>query len=154
MPMVLRDLMRTAHVLAGGVWVGGSVMYLLVIGPTLKLGRTGPEVGAMLGQLFRRLVNLCIGILLLSGVYLIFDRLSSVEVGTAYIVVLVVKVAAALAMFALALYQAQEARRLAKRRGRLWRATPRVILGLGILTVLLGAALTTLYEAALAPGIR
>src|SRR6185437_921867 len=99
MPIVLRDLMRTAHVLAGGVWVGGSVVYLLVIAPALKLGHAGPEVGALAGQLFRRLVNLCIGILLLSGVYLIVDRLSSVEVGTAYVVVLVVKVAVALAMF-------------------------------------------------------
>jgi putative copper export protein len=152
--MVLHDLMRTAHVLAGGVWVGGSVVYLLVIAPALKLGHAGPEVGALAGQLFRRLVNLCIGILLLSGVYLIVDRLSSVEVGTAYVVVLVVKVAVALAMFALALYQAQEARRLAKRRGRLWRLAPRVILALGIVTFLLGAALTTLYEAALASSVR
>lgn len=154
MPFVLRDLMRTAHVLAGGVWVGGSVMYLLVIGPALRAGHAAPEVGALLGKLFGKLVNLCIGVLLLSGVYLIFDRLSSVEVGPAYIAVLAVKVVAALAMFALAYYQAQEARRLARRRGPLWRVTPRLILALGIVTFVLGTALTLLYEAALAPAIR
>jgi putative copper export protein len=154
MMRLLTDVMRTAHVLAGGIWIGGSVMYLAVIGPTLRLRRAAPGVGTLMGELFRRLVNVCIGVLVLSGVYLVFDRLSTVSVGSAYIAVLAVKVVAALAMFALAAYQAQEARRLARRRGPLWQATPRVILALGIVTFLLGAVLTGLYEAALAPGVR
>jgi putative copper export protein len=154
MAIVLRDLMRTAHVLAGGIWVGGGVMYLLVIGPALRRARATPEVGAALGELFRRLVNICSGVLLLTGVYLVFDRLSSEDVGAAYIIVLAIKVLAALAMFGLALYQTQEARRLARRRGALWRVAPRVILALGILTFLLGAVLTGLFEAAIAPGMR
>ncbi len=154
MPLALTAIMRTAHVLAGGVWVGGCVMYLAVIVPALRLGHADPEVGALLGELFRKLVNLCIGVLVLSGVYLVFDRLASAAVGPAYVAVLAVKVAAALAMFALAYYQAQEARRLAKRRGPLWQVTPRLILALGVLTFLLGAVLTGLYEAALVPGTR
>jgi len=58
----------------------------------------------------------------------------------------VVKVLAALAMFGLAAYQAQEARRLAKKRGRMWKLAPQLILWLGVLTFLLGATLTGLYE--------
>lgn len=149
MLMVLRDLMRTAHVLAGGVWVGGSIVYLLVITPALRLGKSGAEVGAEINRLFRSLVNLAIGVLLLSGMYLIFDRLTTTSVGSAYVAVLVVKVLVALAMFGLAAYQAQEARRLARHRGRLWRATPRVILLLGLAAFLLGTILTGLFEAGL-----
>ena len=146
MSYALTDLMRTIHVLAGGVWVGGSLMYLLVIGPAFRLTKPAPEVSAQVARLFRQLVNICIGALLLTGVYLIFDRLSTVTIGVAYLIVLVVKVLAALAMFVLALFQAQEARRPAKQRGRWWRQTPRYILALGVLTFLLGTTLTVLFE--------
>ena len=141
--------MRTAHVLAGGVWVGGSVIYLLVIVPALRLSGAGGQVATQIAALFRRLVNICIGVLVLSGVYLIFDRLASTTVGVTYVVVLAIKTLAALAMIALAAYQAQEARRLAKMRGRMWRVAPLLILWLGVLTFLLGATLTGLFEAGL-----
>lgn len=150
MSYALTDLMRTIHVLAGGVWVGGSVVYLLVIGPAFRLTRPAPEVSAQVARLFRQVVNICIGALLLTGVYLIFDRLSLIAIGPAYLVVLVVKVVAALAMFMLALFQAQEARRPVRQRGRWWRQTPRYILALGVLTFLLGTTLTVLFEIELA----
>lgn len=144
--VVLRDVMRTAHVLAGGVWVGGSVVYLLVIVPAQRLGAAPPAVGAHTAALFRRLVNVCMGVLLLSGVYLTFDRLSAASVGTLYVVVLVVKIAVALAMMALALYQAQAARLLPGRRGRLWKIAPSWVLGLGVVAFLLGTTLTVVFE--------
>ena len=144
---LLTDLMRSVHIVAGAVWVGGSVVYLLVIVPALRLGEAAPRTAALMGDLFRRLVNVCIAALLVSGVYLIVDWLNSTSIGAAYVIVLVVKIAAALAMIALALLQAQEARRLAKRRGKLWRLAPRWILGLGIVTFILGATLTGLFEA-------
>jgi uncharacterized membrane protein len=149
MAFLLRDLMRTAHVLAGGVWVGGSVIYLLVIVPALRVSGAGGQVAAQIAALFRRVVNVCIGVLVLSGVYLIFDRLASTTVGVAYVVTLAVKTVAALSMIGLALFQAQEARRLPKLRGRMWRITPLLILWLGVLTFLLGATLTGLFEAGL-----
>ena len=149
MLQILSTLMRTAHVLAGGVWVGGSVIYLGVIIPALRVADAGSQVAARFAELFRRVVNICIGVLLISGVYLIFDRLASTTVGVTYVIVLVAKVAAALAMILLAVFQAQEARRPAQKRGRLWRLAPRWILGLGILTFLLGATLTTLFELSL-----
>lgn len=144
---VLRDVMRAAHLIAASVWVGGSVVYLLVLLPAFRAGGASAEVAARTAALFRRLVNFCVGVLLLSGVYLVFDRLSSTSVGAAYVITLVVKTLAALTMIALALYQAQEARRLAKHRGRLWKLAPMWILWLGLLTFLLGATLTYLFEA-------
>lgn len=178
--VILRDVMRTIHVLAGGVWIGGSVVYLLAIAPALSLaarrarlrqarlattaGETteqaaapiAPELreaSATIAALFRRLVNISMGALLISGVYLIFDRLTTTTVGVAYIVTLVAKVALALAMFGLAIFQAQEARRPAQKRSRLWSLAPRLILWLGIAVFLLGAVLTGLFESALV-GIR
>ncbi|HUY79436.1 MAG TPA: hypothetical protein VMV29_21970 [Ktedonobacterales bacterium] len=174
--VILRDVMRTIHVLAGGVWIGGSVVYLLAIGPALRLaahnarqrqaqalaegeqtnlaaGRELRDVSATIASLFRRLVNISMGALLISGVYLIFDRLTTTTVGVAYIVTLVAKVALALAMFGLAIFQAQEARRPAAKRSRLWSLAPRLILYLGIVVFLLGAVLTGLFESALV-GVR
>lgn len=152
MDQLPRDLFRAAHVIAAAAWVGGSVMYLLVIGPGLRLAKAPPAVGAAMGALFRRLVTLSVGVLTLTGVYLIFDRLTLITVSAAYLIVLALKVLAALAMFALAAVQAQEARRVLKRRGSAWRVIPRVILALGLLTVFLGAALTSLFEAGLRAG--
>jgi hypothetical protein len=91
-------------------------------------------------------VNVCVVTLLISGVYLVFDRLSAATVGVAYLVTLGVKIGLALAMFTLAALQAQEARRPARLRGPLWRTAPRAILALGVVVFLLGAALTTLFE--------
>ena len=123
-------------------------MYALVLAPAFRAAGASPALSAQVGALFRRLVNLCIAVLVITGVYLIFDRLNTTSVGAAYVVTLAIKVAAALAMVALAVYQAQEARRPAKRRGRLWRIAPLSILWLGVATFLLGTTLTGLYEAA------
>ncbi len=112
MLFVLRSLVYTTHALAAGVWIGGSLVYLVVITPALRLGKAPPEVGAQVARLFRGLVNVCIGALVVTGVFLVFDRLSTVTAGTAYIVVLTLKILVALTLFGLALYQAQEARRL------------------------------------------
>lgn len=146
---VLSVLMRTAHTLAGGVWVGGSLVYLLVITPALRLGKAAPEVSAAIATQFRRLVNISIVTLLLSGVYLMFDRLTTTTVGVAYVVTLAVKIALALTMFGLAIFQAQEARRPARLRGRMWRLAPRLILALGVVVFLLGAALNGLFDVAI-----
>lgn len=147
--LALSALMRTAHTLAGGVWVGGSLVYLVVITPALRLGKAGPEVGARIAASFRRLVNISMTTLLLSGVYLVFDRLNTTTVGVAYVVTLAVKIALALTMFGLAIFQAQEARRPARLRGRMWRLAPRLILALGVAVFLLGAVLSGLFDVAL-----
>ena len=103
MQFLLTDLMRSVHIVAGAVWVGGSVVYLLVIVPALRLAKADHHLAGRLGELFRGLVNVCIVTLLITGVYLIFDRLSTYSVGTAYVVVLVAKIIVSLTMMALAL---------------------------------------------------
>jgi putative copper export protein len=151
MQFVLTDLMRSVHIVAASVWIGGSVVYMLVIVPALRASKADAELSSQIAALFRRLVQICMGALLLSGVYLIVDRLSGASVEAAYIVVLAIKIVVSLTMMALALVQAQEARRRLAHRGRLYYVLPGWILALGIVALVLGVTLTGLYEAGIVP---
>jgi uncharacterized membrane protein len=148
----IRLLMRAAHILAAATWVGGSMMYFVVVLPALRHGGPAPAVAAQVAALFKRMVNICVGVLLLTGAYLTFDRLTQTTLGLPYVIVLGLKIIAALIMFILAMYLAQSnIRRLAKRSTRLSKAAPQLMLALGILVFLLGALLNSLFEAAIAP---
>jgi hypothetical protein len=125
---------------------------MVVIIPALRSGGPAPAVAAQIAALFRRMVNICIGVLLLSGAYLMFDRLTQTMLGWPYLVVLGLKIAIAIGMFVLAIYIGQSnVRRLAKRSTRLSKAAPQLMLALGIIVFILGALLNGLFEAALAP---
>ncbi len=144
--------MRTVHVLAAAAWVGGSIMYQFVVIPALRMAGPAPGVAAQIGLLFKRLVNACVGILLATGVYLMFDRLTQTRLGVPYLIVLGIKVIAALGLFVLALYMAQSnIRRLAKRSTRLSKVAPQLMLALGICIFILGALLNHLFELTIAP---
>ena len=148
----LRLIVRFAHILAAATWVGGSILYLVVVMPALRKGDPAPAVAAQVAALFRRLVNICIGVLLLSGAFMVFDRLTQTTLGLPYLVVLSLKIVSALAMFIVAIYLGQSnIRRLAKRSTRFSKAAPQLMLALGIFVFLLGALLNVLYEAAIAP---
>jgi len=148
----IRLIMRAAHILAAAAWVGGSIFYLAVALPALRNGGSAPGVAGQIAALFKRVVNICMGVLLLSGAYLTFDRLTTTSLGWPYLVVLVLKITAALTLFVLAIYLGQSnIRWLAKRTTRLSKAAPQLMLALGILVFLLGALLNTLFEATIAP---
>lgn len=148
----IRWLVRVVHTLAAAVWVGGSFMYLLVVIPALRSDGPTPAVAAKIAVLFKNMVNICVGLLLFSGAYLMLDRLTQTTLGLPYIVVLGLKIAAVLGLFLLAIYLGQSnIRRLAKRSTRLSRAAPQLMLALGILVFLLGALLNVLFEATIAP---
>lgn len=148
----LRLIVRFAHILAAATWVGGSILYLVVVMPALRKGDPAPAVAAQVAALFRRLVNICIGVLLLSGAFMVFDRLTQTTLGLPYLVVLSLKIVSALAMFIVAIYLGQSnIRRLAKRSTRFSKAAPQLMLALGIFVFLLGALLNVLFEATIAP---
>ena len=148
----LRLIVRFAHILAAATWVGGSILYLVVVMPVLRKGDPAPAVAAQVAALFRRLVNICIGVLLLSGAFMVFDRLTQTTLGLPYLVVLSLKIVSALAMFIVAIYLGQSnIRRLAKRSTRFSKAAPQFMLALGIFVFLLGALLNVLFEATIAP---
>ncbi|HET7639214.1 MAG TPA: CopD family protein [Ktedonobacteraceae bacterium] len=148
----IRLIVRAAHTIAAAAWVGGSILYMVAIIPALRSSGPAPAVAAQIAALFRRMVNICIGVLLLSGAYLMFDRLTQTMLGWPYLVVLGLKIAIAIGMFVLAIYIGQSnVRRLAKRSTRLSKAAPQLMLALGIIVFILGALLNGLFEAAIAP---
>lgn len=148
----VRTLVRAVHILAGTAWVGGSLFYLLVVQPALRSFGPAPVLAANIAELFKRMVNICVGVLLLTGGYLVFDRLTQTTLGLPYLIVLGIKIVAALGMFVLAMYMAQgNIRRLAKRSTRFSRMAPRLMLALGIVIFILGALLNSLFEMSLAP---
>ncbi len=148
----IRLIVRVAHILAAATWVGGNIFYLIIVLPALRSSGPAAVVAAQIAALFRRLVNICIGVLLLSGAFMTFDRLTQTTLGLPYLVVLGLKIVSALAMFILAIYLSQSnIRRLAKRSTRLSKAAPQLLLALGIWVFLLGALLNGLYEATIAP---
>jgi uncharacterized membrane protein len=150
--LAIEWLMRSAHILAGAIWVGGSIMYLVVVLPALRLGSSAPEVGAQVATLFKRLTNLCIGVLLLSGGFLVFDRLTQTTLGVSYLVVLTLKILAALTMFALAIYLGDsKIRKLARQSTRFSLAAPKIMVALGVLVFLSGGLLNLLFELTLMP---
>lgn len=150
--LIIRLIMRAAHLLAAATWVGGSIMYLLVVVPALRAGGPIQAIAARVGELFRRMVNVCVGVLLLTGAFLTFDRLTQTTLGLPYIVVLALKIAGALGLFVLAIYLGQSnIRRLAKRSTRLSKTAPQLMLALGIFVFLLGALLNILFDATLMP---
>src|SRR5258707_15654625 len=98
---------RFAHFLAAAPWVGGSILSLFFVMPALRKGDPAPAVAAQVAALFRRLVNICIGVLLLSGAFMVFDRLTQTTLGLPYMVVLSLKIVSALAMFIVEIYLGQ-----------------------------------------------
>src|SRR5579883_1852398 len=148
----IRWLVRSVHILAGAAWVGGSLLYLVAILPALRSSGPAPAVSAQIAATFKRLVNVCMGILLLTGAYLTFDRLTQTTLGLPYLLVLALKIVLAIALFILALYMGQsDVRRLAKRSTRFSKAAPKLMLSLGIIVFVLGALLNILFELSLTP---
>lgn len=144
--------MRWAHGLATVVWLGGGAYATLILGRQLREGEeaaTAARIGRATGAEFGRWVRGATVVFIASGVILTFDRLASRGATTAYGVVLALKVALALWMFAIAQgLGRRRARGDAGRWGRRLRAlgSPNLLLWLGAIVVLLAAILKTLYE--------
>jgi len=149
--MAALDLFRVAirwlHLLAGVTWVGGSLFYVLVLGPAARdaQGEGLPATLAGVDRRFRELVQLAIAVLIVTGALLSFDRLQ-LQPGPAYAITLGIKIALAVWMFVLAQDIANRGRRrlLERRRGQ--PTTPRgastnFILGLGLAILLLSDVL-------------
>ena len=96
-------LVRWFHSLAAVAWIGGSIFYVLVLRPAQRrAGAQGAAAQAEVQTQFRGLVDSCIAVLLVTGAVMLFDRLTDVTTGTAYVVTVAIKIGLALWMFALA----------------------------------------------------
>jgi uncharacterized membrane protein len=96
-------VVRWVHTLAAVLWVGGSLLYLFALRPSLRLEGEGvASVSQRIALEFRGLVDTSIIVLVLTGVVLSFDRLSSRFVEVPYGLALGIKVIISLWMFWLA----------------------------------------------------
>lgn len=143
-------IIRWAHALAAVVWIGGSLFMLLAGRPALRSLRNGAGdtdglVGRALATEFRPMVATAIGVLIVSGVMLTVDRLTSDAAGIAYTAVLVAKIVLAVYAFAIAWL-------LPRRGGRRVGGVRKALLGpvtltiIGVVVIGLADVLTWLFE--------
>ncbi len=152
------------HMLSATAWVGGSIFYLLVLRPTVRRVEPSSLFTAETAREFKSLVGLCIVFLIITGVILTFDRLTSPYTDGTYVSVLAMKITLALIMFALARSRRRRNRQIelrAEDRGtpvalfrRSYQAisTGSVILIIGGIVLLLADVLRMVYEMNLGKG--
>ncbi|MQF82865.1 hypothetical protein FIM02_01730 [SAR202 cluster bacterium AD-802-E10_MRT_200m] len=91
---------RWAHGIAAISWVGGGIFYFLVLRPIFHQPENqSTGLQKSIGKEFGHLINSCMIILLLSGVIMTLERLTSPYTDTRYVVVLSIKISIAFAMF-------------------------------------------------------
>lgn len=98
---ILLLIIRWLHAIAAVAWVGGAIFYWLILRPALRSGDPSGLITRFAGPEFGQVVSLAVGILIITGAILSFDRLSAETVTAAYVSVLVVKILLAGWMFAL-----------------------------------------------------
>ena len=143
------------HTLAAAFWVGGGLVYVLVIRPLTRQAGSG---GQTLADEFRGLVDIAVIAMVITGVVLAFERLTSQHTGVDYAAVLGAKLALTLWMFWLAgvirrrrpLPASTRATSAAPRSG--WRRTmdsANQVVIIGVVVFLLSTVMQALFERAL-----
>jgi uncharacterized membrane protein len=89
------------HTIAAVAWVGGSLFYHFVLRPASRKGSDASSSSAIANE-FRALVGTAVMVLIITGVVLAFDRLTSKYTDVSYVSVLGIKVGLSLWMFWLA----------------------------------------------------
>ena len=92
-------IIRWLHAVAAVAWIGGGIFYWVVLGPALRSSGPSRSVARFAGPEFGQVVTLAMGVLLITGAILAFDRLTAQTATAAYVSVLVVKIVLAAWMF-------------------------------------------------------
>jgi uncharacterized membrane protein len=144
-PLEPRELIlvvvRWAHAGAAVALVGGSTFCHLVLASAFRQDGALPDVGLeRVERGFKELLDLSLIVFIISGGLLTFERLSSGAAGSAYVVILGLKIFLSVLLFRWA-FQV---------RSRGWEGPEaRLLVGSGFVVVLLAAVLKTLYESGL-----
>ncbi|RIK44602.1 MAG: copper resistance protein CopD [Chloroflexi bacterium] len=135
--------LRLAHAAAATLWLGGGVYFLVAVRPALREADEPLRVLAReIQRRFGEWAELATLVMLISGVILGFERLSTGDGGLTYAALLGLKVFAAGIAFWLA--GIRPARRAVRRKGAR-RAAPEVIVASGSLAFLLGVVLASVW---------
>jgi uncharacterized membrane protein len=95
-------LIRWLHNVSAMAWVGGSLLHIIVLRPVLRAHPSSSPIAQAFAIQFRSVIDVCILILFVTGSIMLFDRLTPGNLGMAYIVVVTIKIAAALWLFLMA----------------------------------------------------
>lgn len=91
---------RWAHAIGAVAWIGGSAFFAFVLRP---VERANPElvrpIMRPLGSVYRELVDISVIAIIVTGIILMFDRLTGNDASTSWFIVLAVKLALALWLF-------------------------------------------------------
>ena len=142
---IARLLLRLAHALAAVVWLGGAVYYLFALRPRVR--EADAATRAVAGQAQRaygQFATTATYVMLATGVVLMFDQLADGRGTIGYVLVLAVKIIAALVAFWLTGALARSRRPV---RGATSSRYDRsvIALWLGTVALVLGVALSSIY---------
>ncbi len=149
---------RWAHITGALAWVGGSFFFAVVLRP---VSVANPEAmrGLMrpIGSVYREVVDISVAAVLVSGIVLMFDRLTGNDATIAWVVVFAVKLAIAVWMFYLVWrlrqvgYQPPELKAQSGVMGWLsWSLGYNALVFFGVIVFFLATLLRELFEKSLA----
>lgn len=95
-------LIRWLHNVSAVAWIGGSLLHILVLRPVLRAYPASSAIAQTIAVQFRSVIDVCILVLFVTGSIMLFDRITPGDLGTAYIVVVIIKITAALWLFLMA----------------------------------------------------
>jgi len=146
-PAIARLLLRLAHALAAVLWLGGGAYYIVALRPAIRDADPAVQAAARAAQReFGEWASVATLILIGTGVILSFDRLTDGRGTAVYVILLAIKIVAALVAFGLTGTFASRSRgRRASGKGK-----PRInrswlILSLGTAAFVIGVTLSALY---------
>jgi uncharacterized membrane protein len=146
---------RWAHITGALAWVGGSFFFAVVLRP-VAVANPDAMRGVMgpISSVYREVVDISVAAVLISGLVLMFDRLTGDDATTAWVVVFAVKLAIAIWMFYMvwrlrqAGYQPPEPRGLM---GRIsWLVGYNALVFFGVIVFFLATLLRELFEKSVA----
>lgn len=144
---------RWVHAIGAVAWVGGSAFFAFVLRP---VERANPDIVRpvlrSIGPVYRELVDIAVIAIIVSGLVLMFDRLTGNDASPAWFIVLGVKLALALWMFYLVWHFRQSdfvpTEKPAGVSGRLsWLVGYNAMVFVGVIVFLLASLMRALFEA-------
>ena len=147
-------LVRWTHAVSAVAWVGGSIFFAVVLRPVVAANPgLGRQLMGPIASVYKELVDAAVLALVVSGIVLMFDRLTGSEVSPTWFIVLGVKLALALWMFYLVWRFRRSGYRATPGLGILRRASwllgYNAIVAIGLTIYLLAGLLSTLLSAGL-----
>lgn len=157
LPDLFMAIVAWIHAISATAWIGGSILFALVIRPASRADPEGMRrVLGPISSMYRELVDVAVVAILISGIILSFDRLTSPDADVAYASVLAVKIAIALVMF-YAVWVMRKAGPSTPPRGRWlgrisWLLGYNAIVAMGLVVYFLADVLAAVFQANLRAG--